>query len=249
MVNETAQNTPAETPKAPEGTAGGTPDNKTPAAQAPAASATDAAKPAEGAAAAPAAKPEGQVEGAKPDAAKAGEAAKPEVKDEKAQAPVVPEKYDLKLAEKSLADAGDVEKVTAFAKANKLSNEQAQALLDQRQEAKAAFALAQTEQLVQKQADWRVEVESDKEIGGTNLKESAVHFDRFVDTFASDKLKAIMKETKLGDHPEFFRMGVRIGKAMADDKVLQLSPHRGNYNKSVADTLYPTTAEKEGTGA
>lgn len=143
-------------------------------------------------------------------------------------------KYDLKLPENSPLDTKHVENVVSFSKANKLSQEQAKAVLE-REHADAANRVA----LYQERVDnWIDSAYHDKEIGGENLRKSAELGKRVIDRFGTEDLKKELKDSKLGNHPEFIRLCARIGRAMDEDKFVQAG---GDARQPVAieDIFYP----------
>lgn len=176
------------------------------------------------------------------DAAKVDNAVVTETKDAKNE--VVPEKYELKAPKDSLLDAAEIAQVETKAKALGLSKAQAQALLEERQEAKSVFAQAQKDAFKKHQESWLPELEADKEFGGANFKESAENAKRFVDLIATDAEKKILndKETRWGDNPVLFRLFARAGKRMANDKLVTegKAGTTPTTKKSRESILYPT---------
>jgi hypothetical protein len=166
--------------------------------------------------AAPAAEP--PKEATKPDAVpKEGEVkpqanAKPDEKQAESQKKV-PEKYDLKLPDDSLLDASITDKVALIAKERGLSNEEAQALVDNEHNAVKAFVAERTQ-------TWLSASENDKEIGGQAFKENAEIAKRVVSRYGTDSLKKELNRTGYGNHPELVRLLYRIGKEMAPDKLI-----------------------------
>lgn len=165
------------------------------------------------------AKPEAKAE-AKPEAKAESKAEAPKTDEPKPDAdkPKEEPKFDLKLGKDSPLNETHVEKIVALAKAQGLSQEQAQALLDRESDLMSEFKEAQVEQLESAKAQWLTQVQKDPEISG---KENAEFAKRVVDRFGSDEFKKAVNESGLGNHPELVRVFVRIGKAMADDKLVQ----------------------------
>lgn len=157
---------------------------------------------------------------------------------------VVPEKYELKLGKDSLLDASDVAKVEALAKASGLSNEQAQARLAEREEAKTAFFEQQKETLKTVQATWVSEIATDKEFGGKAFKENAEYAKRAVDQFADDAFKKALNDPDMqwGNNPHLFRTFARIGKLIAEDKLVEGKAGASQKDKrSTEEKLYGNT--------
>jgi hypothetical protein len=156
-------------------------------------------------------------------------------------AAAVPEKYELKLADKSALDATDVEKISAYAKEHKLTQEQATALL-KHQEATASGLVTRHDAARQTERDgWLTAVQTDKELGGEKLSETIKLSKLAMDKFAPGEthpFRQHLNETGLGNHPDVVRTMVMIGKAMAEDKPLGgLTAPEGK--KTLAERMYP----------
>lgn len=171
----------------------------------------------------------------------------PELKTEepKEVKPVVPEKYELKLPEGSLLDASAIEKTTAMAKASGLSNDQAQKLLEHESNSIASFVEVQKQQLKQTSESWATEIMNDKEYGGAEFEKNAELAKRVVHKFASDGFRKTLNETGLGNHPDLVRTFVRIGKAMAEDKLVLPGSAPSDIKKRHEDILYPESNKGE----
>lgn len=148
---------------------------------------------------------------------------------------VAPEKYDLKVSEDSVLEPGLVEKIAAHAKQQGLSQEEAQALVTEREQAIATYVEERSQQ-------WLKEVENDKEIGGTALKQNVELAARVVDRFGDPELKAELNKTGFGNHPKLVRLLTRIGKAMQEDQLVQPGavPAAGRSRESL---YYPNHKE------
>lgn len=165
----------------------------------------------------------------------------PPAKDTPKTEPVVPEKYELKLPEGSLLTDQDLEQLSVHAKEKKLTQAQAEEVLAERHAAVSAFAerhQAQQQAEVQTKAKaWKEEIETDKEIGGTNLEQSNAYVTAAVKRFAPPDLQQIMSTSDIGKHPGLFRMLRSIGKAMADDDFVQDGPAPAG-EKSLTELFY-----------
>lgn len=156
-------------------------------------------------------------------------------------APVVPDKYDLKLPDGTALTQADVDEISSYAKEKKLTNEQAQELLEREHKIVNKFSENQKVQFEAKRDEWYKAAEGDKEIGGTQFKESAENAKRALERFGSDSLKQFLRETPWGNHPELIRTFARIGKAMSNDKFVQPGAQAAPQNKRAADILYDKT--------
>lgn len=134
---------------------------------------------------------------------------------------VVPEKYDLKIAEGSLLDKSRVTEIEAYAKDNKLTNQQAQDLLNKEHEVVSKFHTNQISQFEQTKEKWRQEIVNDKEFGGENFNRNVEYAHRALNQYGSQSLKEQLEKTGLGNHPDLVKMLSNIGKAMAEDRLIK----------------------------
>lgn len=161
---------------------------------------------------------------------------KPETEEKKDT--VAPEKYDLKLSEKSLLNAAAVEKIAAYAKAQGLSQVDAQALVkSQEGELASAMAVAVEERKTQ----WLEECKSDKEIGGSKLTESVTLANDMLDKYADESFRKELSAGGFGNHPGLVKMLARIGKASENDKAIIPKTTETKVVRSRAEVLYDKT--------
>ena len=142
------------------------------------------------------------------------------------ESPKVPEKYDLKLPETSLLDAAYIDKISAVAKQNGLTNEQAQALLSE-QDASLSQAVSD------RAAKWLEQLKSDSELG-PQLSRKVELASRVINRFGSESLKTELNRSGFGNHPELLRFVSRVGEAMAEDTLI---------NPGTPPKARPSTAE------
>lgn len=153
-------------------------------------------------------------------------------------AKVAPEKYDLKLPEGSKLDAKHLESVTAFAKANKLSQDEAKALVE-RDDAvsKAQYAKldAEAKQFIESLVPL---AKADKDIGGESFDKNVQLAQRVVTKFDTNGVfKKMLDETGYGNHPEVIRIFRNIGNAMKEDELV-IAPPAPSEKKSTAQVLF-----------
>ena len=170
-------------------------------------------------------------------------------KDEKPEG--APEKYeDFVLPEGVKSDGATMEKLTAFAKANNLSQEKAQELVTMGADLVKNNASAQIEALKSASVEWQKQSAADKEFGGDKLDENLSVAKRAIDKFASPELRKLLGEfdpvanpggTGLGNHPELIRAFFHIGKAISEDSVVTGSARDASAPRSAADILYGNT--------
>lgn len=160
-----------------------------------------------------------------------------------ATAPVIPEKYDIKLPEGSPLDPKAVQEVAEYAKAHKLTNDQAQEVLKRDGETVARFVKEGQENLKANAAKFLTEAKTDPEIGGDNFEKNVELGKRVIDKFGSPRLKQILNETGLGNHPELVRLVTKIGMAYGEDKlVVGTTGPTSKEEKSAASVLYDKKA-------
>ena len=158
--------------------------------------------------------------------------------------PGVADAYTLTLPKDSLLDQAKLTEVAEFAKANKLTNEAAQGILERESATIAAYVETvkkqSEESFKQLQADWTKELSEDKEYGGDNFAKSAELSKRVIDRFASDQFKKDLIESGFGNHPGFNRLMAKLGKAMTEDQlVIGGAPPASKERKSTAEVFYP----------
>lgn len=167
---------------------------------------------------------------------------KPEAKPETllGAAKIVPEKYELKMPDGSPLDPEAITRVETYAKANKLSNEEAQQLLEVEHTAVKSFADKQNANMETLKNTWAEESKNDKEFGGQAFAQNVELSRRVVDKFGSVQFKAALNDTGLGNHPELIRMLSRIGKAIGEDELVVGRTAAKQEEKVTADKkLYP----------
>lgn len=150
---------------------------------------------------------------------------------------IVPEKYELKLPENSLLSKEVINDISAYAKAEKLTNAQAQKLLERESTAVNNYHSKLREDMQSQTQNWFEDVKNDKELGGQNFNQTAELAKRVMDQFGDDQLKKELNETGLGNHPGLIRLLVKIGKNMSEDKFVAGQNHTGSA-MSAAEVLY-----------
>ena len=182
----------------------------------------------------------GKAEEPKKEPAKAEEPAK---KEEPAK--VEEPKFELKLPEGSLLDAGAIERSVTFAKEHGLSPKAAQAMLDRESKLLGSNAESQKEAWDKGTAAWLETAKVDKEYGGEAFAKNAELAKRVVNRFGSPELLKGLNETGFGNHPELVRMFWKIGQAMDDDQLVLPGAKNTAAPKDMADVFYGSTKKEE----
>lgn len=221
------------------------PMNEAPADGAPAGGGDAPAAPA-----APDAAPAADVPAAteQPTSLLTGEQPNPEA-EKPAEAPGAPEAYEPFKAPEAMADieldAEATQELGSLFKELGLPQDKAQAAFEkllgiqqklagtpEQQQA----AIAQNVQALSKQ--WEAECRALPEIGGANFDESLKAAHSVMTRFGDEGIKEMLAYSGLGSNPQFFKMMVNIGRAMADDTIVH-GGALGNGPKSVAERLWP----------
>lgn len=156
----------------------------------------------------------------------------------KEETPAEPVKLELKLPEGTKLDAKALEETMAYATANKLSQEQAQAILEQKSAVVAGFAEAQQKQLeTLNDSTWKNELSQDAEVGGEKFEENGHLAHRAAAKWFGPEFADDLKAMKLNHHPKLFKGLVRIAKAMADDKMIFAGANAGE-KKPMTEIFY-----------
>lgn len=169
---------------------------------------------------------------------------------ELAKANVAPEKYDVKLPENSVLTPEHIAALSSYAKEKKLTNEQAQELLNRDNQLiesdRAAQQKASDERVAKMQESWIATAKDDKEIGGAEFAANAELASRVVKKFGTPEFNELLnpadgKGIKWGNHPELFRFLAKLGKAMSPDKLESgNNQDPAKANQSYADKFYET---------
>lgn len=131
-----------------------------------------------------------------------------------------------------------LESFTEVAKANELSQETAQSLVDWYAKFQQDSHNAQMEVWTKTTEDWRTHSEGDKEFGGRDFKENLGLANKFLSKYGTPELMEALAATGVGNHPEFIRVFVRAGKALSEDK-LEFGSPVDSGPKDPAKVLYP----------
>lgn len=170
--------------------------------------------------------------------------AEPKVEPKKEGTEGEPKAVELKLPENSLLEAGDVVRIASEAKEQKLTQEQAQALLERESKIVSSYEQRQQDVVKKTHETWVTEAKSDKEIGGIKFPENLALAQRVLNRFGTDALKQALTDTGLGNHPEVVRVFARIGMNMSEDKLVLPGPS-APAKKTLEEVFYPKAEVKE----
>ena len=155
-------------------------------------------------------------------------------------APVVPDKYEFKRGEGSLYTDAQLAKFSEYAKAEKLTQEQAQKLFEREDGALKAYVSDQQEQLKAKAAQWAKESQADKEIGGEAFGKNVELSKRIFAKFFDPGVAKFLNDTGYGQNKEVLRGFVKLFKAagFAEDTLEVPRARESAGPKTTAELFY-----------
>jgi len=162
--------------------------------------------------AANAAPAEGQPPSDKP--ASDGKPAEPKTDDKPA------EYGEFKTTEGVTLDQDALGEFKALAGDAKLSQEQAQKVVDIGVKLQQKWAADQAKAMEGAREQWAQASNTDKEFGGEKLAENLSVAKTALDKFGSPELKQLLNDSGLGNHPEVIRFFYRAGKAISNDRIV-----------------------------
>jgi uncharacterized protein YnzC (UPF0291/DUF896 family) len=151
--------------------------------------------------------------------------------------PVIPEKYELKLDEGSLIDSSYLEKFQTYAKEKKLTQEQAQELIQREDATRREYLEAQRSKWAETTENWKKQAQADAEIGGEKFAENVEHAHRALEKFSTPQFKQALDSSGYGNHPELVRVFARIGRMMAESKMIVPGANTGG-SKELTEIFY-----------
>lgn len=151
--------------------------------------------------------------------------------------PVVPEKYELKLGENAPLDASYLESFQSYAKDQKMTQEQAQKLVEREAYAVSEYQKRQSQDFEQTQAQWIDTVKKDPEIGGEAFQKNIELAHRALKQFGTQTFIEQLESSGFGNHPELVRIFARIGKAFGEDTLVSTNTNSGG-KKSYEEVFY-----------
>lgn len=155
-------------------------------------------------------------------AAPAGDPPAASTSDPKPAAPVVPEKYDLKLPTDTLFDASALEGIGTFARDLGLDQANAQKLVER--DSRLLGEFAQHIDATRKSAwdaqvaKWNAETQADPELGGDKFADTKFQADKALRAFATPEFLKALNESGFGNHPGLVRVFAKIGRTLSEDQ-------------------------------
>lgn len=154
----------------------------------------------------------------------------------------VPEKYEFKAPEGMTLDEALIAKVTPVFKDLKLSQEQAQKLVDVYSEQVKAIETTQKANF-----DKFMKESSDETIKalGADYKKELAFAAKVRDRFFSPESVEFINASGLGNNKSFIQDLVKFGKIVSEDAFVEgHKAELGNKNKTLGEVMYPNQAQK-----
>ena len=148
---------------------------------------------------------------------------------------------NLKLPDGSLLSADELAEVKKVAKDSGLTLDEAQGVLEVKNDAVKAYSARQTELIVKARQEWKESWSNDPEYGGDKLKENTELAKRAWGKLADNELKTLADQTGFGDHPAVLRMMARIGRLFSEDTLIRGSVGGAPKQRSPEEVLYGKT--------
>ena len=147
--------------------------------------------------------------------------------------PGKPEPYEIEAPEGYPITPENLKSLNAHFNELGLTKEQAEKALAYRAEQYAAFQASQQAQ----RKSWITEIQADKEYGGEKFKETVADAKRALAQFdEGGTIRTLLEETGYGDNPAIIKVFAKVGRAMAEDKIVGKGGAGGK--KPLAERLY-----------
>ena len=153
-------------------------------------------------------------------------------------------KYDLKMPDGVELDAELAEALGPEFADLKLTNAQAQKLVDKYIEIQTARGGKQSEAWSQTVQGWADEAKADKEIGGAKWDATVSASQKAVKSLGTPALRDYLNASGGGNHPEMIRFMAKVGAMISEDKPATGGAEGQGKPADAASTLFPNDAPR-----
>lgn len=170
---------------------------------------------------------------------------KPEDGEKKTEADKPIEYTDFTIPDGLIVDEKLMGDFKALATEAKMTQEQAQKVLDLHTSTLKEAAEAPYRAWTETQQQWQKDVMADKEIGGKNFETAKATIAKALDQVGGNeaaKIREAFNFTGAGNNPEIFRIMYRMANAITEGSIVQGNPAGGG--KSLGEKMYPSMGEK-----
>lgn len=149
-----------------------------------------------------------------------------------------PTDYNFTVPEGMEVNEPLMEEFVAFAKAENLSPEVGQKLIDMQARFEKQNYETSQKQWTTLQEEWTNASKADTEFGGQEMTANLAIAKKTIDQFGTPELKEMLDFTGAGNHPEIIRLFYRVGKAISDDKLVIGEGSTSPAPKTQAEILF-----------
>lgn len=146
--------------------------------------------------------------------------------------------YEFVLPEGVEIDKEALALFEPLAKEHKLSNEQAQKLVDVYTKVRQSEVEKHAAEWRDTQTKWVEEIKADQTHGGQHFDQNIQAAQAMIRQYGDDELRSYLDQTGLGNYPPLIRMMMKLGRAAAEDTI-----HRGGATvtpRTAEQVMYPT---------
>lgn len=166
-------------------------------------------------------------------------------KDDKGEAEGAPEEYaDFTVPEGSTLDPELLAEFKETFKAENLTQEQAQARVDQGMKLAEKWSERAVEMHLKTIEGWRDQTKADPDIGGDKLPQVLAGAKEVRDHFGDEGLTEVLNTFGLGNHPSVIRFFSKVRAAISDDVFVKSGKPTGEPTRA-ADVLFGATMNKK----
>jgi hypothetical protein len=162
----------------------------------------------------------------------------------KAGLPKVPEKYDIKVPDKSLLPANAHERAAAIARTlNLTDNAHAQSIIDFANSELSSMATTTAKEHEEQVKKWGEEALKAPDLGNgkpDQLQAISARVTRLSKKYFPEAALKLLADTGLGNHPDFIRGFSKLADQAKED-LLETGSSEGG-KKSIAERIYPSKA-------
>lgn len=134
-----------------------------------------------------------------------------------------PTVVELKLPDGALLNSQQFEDIKTFAKEKNISTEVAQEILNKQNNAVKSYQDYVASEHEKTVSQWAEQAKTDSEYGGQNFTKNVELARRALEKFATPQFIKELDSTGYGNHPEIIRIFTRMGKMLAEDKIVNPS--------------------------
>ena len=139
-------------------------------------------------------------------------------------------------------DAVALEQAQSLFAEARLSQPQAQKLVDLYAGKMSELVQSQISAAESRQKAWVADVKNDPELGGRRFEQARASAQRALNRFGTPELRRTLDELWVGNNPQLFRFFARVGQALSEDRYVGAQSSASRL--TAAETLYPNTNDK-----